>query len=221
MCSCGEPMSTTVKVVTALMLMHFFDTWSVHPFHMDQNFSTKKFRIELWTFSFQIGFRNQFSTLGSGQTENYVNMRICVFPVWPLPKVKNLFRKQIWNKNAHISIFSKHRPSGPMLSIRWNVRLSVCLSVCVCSLLRYHLNVFLPPLPEVGCPIFLEIRNHWGKVMERSGLIFEHFCLKIVKKRRTKFFFCWFCLTKHGGNDASRLIRDLWSKGVSLILAYL
>ena len=59
---------------------------------------------------------------------------------------------------------------------------SVCLSVClsVCSLLRYRLNVFLPPLPEVGCPIFLKIRNPLGKVMERSGLRFEHFCLKIV-----------------------------------------
>ena len=45
---------------------------------------------------------------------------------------------------------------------------SVCLSMC--SLLRYRLNVFLPPLPKVRCPIFLEIQNPWGKVMERSGL---------------------------------------------------
>ena len=59
---------------------------------------------------------------------------------------------------------------------------SVCPCVCpsVCSLLRYRLNVFLPPFPEVGCPIFLEIRNPWGKVLERSGLRFEHFCLKVV-----------------------------------------
>ena len=48
------------------------------------------------------------------------------------------------------------------------------------------LTVFLPPLPEVRCPIFLEIRNPWEKVMERSGLRYEHFCLKIVKKRRAK-----------------------------------
>ena len=46
--------------------------------------------------------------------------------------------------------------------------------------LRYRLMVFLPPLPEVGCPIFLEIWNPWGKLMERSGLTFEHFCLKVV-----------------------------------------
>ena len=59
-----------------------------------------------------------------------------------------------------------------------SVRLYVCPSVC--SLLRYRLTVFLPPLLEVGCPIFLEIQNPWGKVMERSGLRYEHFCLKIV-----------------------------------------
>ena len=59
---------------------------------------------------------------------------------------------------------------------------SVCVSVCLseCSLLSYRLNVFLPPLPKVRCPIFLEIRNPWGKVMERSGLRFEHFCLEVV-----------------------------------------
>ena len=78
--------------------------------------------------------------------------------------------------------FSKHPPSGPMLSISRNVRLSVCLFVCpsMCSLLRYRLSVCLPPLPEVGCPIFLDIPNPWGKVMERNGLTFEHFCLKVV-----------------------------------------
>ena len=77
--------------------------------------------------------------------------------------------------------FSKHRPSGPMLSISQNVCLSVRGSVRPSvHFLRYRLTVFLPPLPEVGCPIFLEIRNPWGKVMERSGLNYEYFCLKIV-----------------------------------------
>ena len=41
--------------------------------------------------------------------------------------------------------------------------------------------VFLPPLPKVGCQIFSEIRNPWGKVMERSGLTFGHFCLEVVQ----------------------------------------
>ena len=55
--------------------------------------------------------------------------------------------------------------------------MSICPYVCVsvCSLLRYSLNVFLPPLPKVGCPKLLEIWNPWGKVMERSGLRFKHF----------------------------------------------
>ena len=79
--------------------------------------------------------------------------------------------------------FSKHRPSGPMLSISRNVCLcvcpSVCLSVCVFTF-EVPFNGLFTPLPEVRCPIFLEIQNPWGKVMERSGLRYEHFCLKIV-----------------------------------------
>ena len=41
-----------------------------------------------------------------------------------------------------IQIFSKHQPSGSMLSISQNVHMFVCLSVCVfvCSHLRYHVN---------------------------------------------------------------------------------
>ena len=73
-------------------------------------------------------------------------------------------------------------------SICPSVRLSMCLFVylSVCSLLRCRLNVFLPQLPKVGCPIFLQIRNPCEKIMERSGLRYEHFCLKIVKNCVTK-----------------------------------
>ena len=61
--------------------------------------------------------------------------------------------------------FSKHRPSGPMLSISRYVHMFVCVSVCVsvCSLLRYRLTVFLPPLPEVRCPIFFRDSESLGK----------------------------------------------------------
>ena len=73
-----------------------------------------------------------------------------------------------------------------------SVRLSVCL--CVRSLLRYRLTIFLPPFPEVGCPILLEIRNPWGKVMERSGLRYEHFSLKLSKiaAQKKAFFLSFF-----------------------------
>ena len=59
----------------------------------------------------------------------------------------------------------------------------VCLSVCVCvCLLTFEVPFkrLFAPLPKVGCPIYLEIRNPWGKVMERSGFTFEHFCLEVV-----------------------------------------
>ena len=104
-----------------------------------------------------------------------------------VPRLTQLSRywifKYVFNNETRVRawatfyVLSKHRPSGPMLSISRNVRPCVCLSVClfVCSLLRYHLNVFLSPLPEVKSPIFLEIQNPWGKVMERSGLRFEFF----------------------------------------------
>ena len=64
------------------------------------------------------------------------------------------------------------------------------------SLLKYRLTVFLPPLPKVRCPIFLKIRNPWGKVMERSGLRYEHFCLKLSKIAAQKkvFIFSHFFL---------------------------
>ena len=49
-----------------------------HPFHIDQKCSIKKFRIEIWTLSFQICCQNQFLTLGSGQTENHSNTSNCL-----------------------------------------------------------------------------------------------------------------------------------------------
>ena len=60
--------------------------------------SKRKFRIVIWTFSFEICFQNQFLTSGT---------RICVFSVKPLPKVKNWFRKQISKENVHITILKK------------------------------------------------------------------------------------------------------------------
>ena len=65
--------------------------------------------------------------------------------------------------------------------------------------------------------------NPWGKVVERSGLIFEYFCLKIVLNRPTKkyFFLADFALQNMVETTLPHGIRDLWSKGVLLILAYL
>ena len=102
---------------------------------------------------------------------------------------RTLRGKQLYKlfKNGFGYPFSEHRPSGLWLSKSRNVCLRVRVSVC--SLLRYRLNVFLPPLPEVGYPIFLEIWNPWGKEIERIGLRLEHFCLEVVLNRQKKSFF--------------------------------
>ena len=43
--------------------------------------------------------------VGKWSNWKYANTRICVFSVW-LPEVENWFRKQICNKNVHISILN-------------------------------------------------------------------------------------------------------------------
>ena len=123
---------------------------------------------------FRISKNIRHQTLGSGGKETFKRY---------LKSEHTDRRTNIWtDRQTDISTYRKHRPSGPMFSISRNVRLSVCLCVCVsvCSLLRYHLTVFLPPLPKVKCPIFLEIQNPCGKVIERSVLTFEHYCLEVV-----------------------------------------
>ena len=59
---------------------------------------------------------------------------------------------------------------------------SVC--PCVCSLLRYHLNVFLPPLPEVGCPKCFKIRNPWGKEVVSDFKTFTNKGCKITAHKK-------------------------------------
>ena len=59
------------------------------------------------------------------------------------------------------------------------------------SLLRYHLTVFLPPLPEVGCPIFFRASESLGKSNGKKwsqiGTFLFANCLKSPRKK--KFFF--------------------------------
>ena len=83
-----------------------------------------------------------------------------------------------------------------MLSIRLFVYMFVCLSAClsVCSLLRYRLNVFLFPLPEVGCPKKFEIQNPWGKVRKEVVSHLKTFTYKGSKiAAQIMFFLGEFC----------------------------
>ena len=113
-----------------------------------------------------------------------------------------------------------------MLSISWNVRLSVrpsvCPSVCVFTFEVPFKRLFAPTSPSWMSNIFRDSESlgksngmKWSQIWT---FLFEN-CQKLPRKKTV--FFCWFCLTKHGGNHASQFIRDLWSKGVLLILAYL
>ena len=66
-----------------------------------------------------------------------------------------------------------------MLSISQNVRQFVCWSVRLFTFEVTFKRLFAPTA-QVGCPIFLEIQNPWGIVMERSGLRLEHFGFEVV-----------------------------------------
>ena len=112
-----------------------------------------------------------------------------------------------------------------MLSIIQNVRLSVCLSVrlCVCLFtFEVPFNVIFAPTSQSRMSNIFRDLESLGK---RNGKKWSNIWIFLfgsgLKSPHKKSFFCWFCLTIHGGNHASRWIRDLWSKNVSLILAYL
>ena len=110
----------------------------------------------------------------------------------------------------------------PLYTLAVSTHMCVCLCVflCVCSLLRYRLNVFLPPFPKIGCPKLLEIRNPWGKVIVRRGLRFKTFTNKGCKiAAQKKFVFgqslpYWACFFFSGLGWT----RGLWSNRVFVIL---
>ena len=52
----------------------------------------------------------------------------------------------------------------------------------------------LPPLPKVQCANFLDFRNPWGKIMDRSGPRFENFAHKGCKIAAAEFIFTDFFL---------------------------
>ena len=141
----------------------------------------------------------------------------------PFLKKWDLTIKKVQKNWTLIVVFPDFHQIGPLGRFDLVIAMSVCLCVCLSLFMWYILRPILPPLPKVQYPKFLEIRNPWGKVLERSGIRIENFVgmwSKIAAQKKV-FFCCWFCLTKHGGNHASRWIRDLWSKVISLILAYL
>ena len=132
---------------------------------------------QIWTFLFE-------NCLKSAHKKKFFFLDSFTFEV----SFNSLFAPTSWSRMSNILGDSESlgKSNGKKWSQIWTFLFESCLKsprkkkVFFSSLLRYRLTVFLLPLPEVRCPIFLEIRNLWGKVMVRSGLTFEHFCLKVV-----------------------------------------
>ena len=70
-----------------------------------------------------------------------------------------------------------------------SLRMFVCLSVC--SLLRYRLNAFLSPLPEVGCKVFFKdlesLRKSNGKNWSPIWIFFTNKGCKISAQKKFDF----------------------------------
>ena len=143
--------------------------------------------------------------------------------LWLLPRWHVLC--ETWRITSDYFCFSKTQPSGPSLSISQLVRMSVCvcLPVCLSIFSLFCLNVLLPPLPRIQCNFFFRDLEPLGKSNGKMGFqIWKFLFIKGVKLPPRNFFFpsnffCTSSLRKH----ISQWTRDLWSKGVSLILVYL
>ena len=85
------------------------------------------------------------------------------------------------------NVFSQNTPSVPILSIGLNVCPCVRLyvRVSVCALLRYCLNVFLPPLTKDGYLFFIQRFGILGEILlitdvkltHKKGCFWENFAL--------------------------------------------
>ena len=106
-------------------IFNFFCCWSKR--------SKKNFTIEIWTFSFQNCFQNQFWTLRSGQTEN-TQILICVF------SVQNWFWKQFWNEKVHISVVKKKFGAFRSTTTK---KLKIGFPIVFSNLVRKGLGFFL------------------------------------------------------------------------------
>ena len=93
-------------------------------------------------------------------------------------------------------MFSKHRPSGPMLSISRNVRLCVCLSVCLFTF-EVPFNILFTPTSRSRMSNIFRDSESLGKSNEKKWsqiwtILFEN-CLKSPRKKKV-FFFTFFVL---------------------------
>ena len=104
---------------------------------------------------------------GKWSNWKYANMRIWVFSVWPLSKVKKWYRKQNWNKKVHISILKKLSALVIILKsqkIDFPLYLQILLGQCEGVILEIQYELF-----RVFSPFYL--KNH-ARVVKFSYLNF-------------------------------------------------
>ena len=140
---------------------------------------------------------------GLSGTVYYNTLIYTVFTVYPHVRLSVCLRHQV------------HFQSRP------SVRVSVCLSVFTFEVPFKRL--FAPTSQSRMSNIFRESESFGKRNGKKWSQIWTFFVWKWSKiaAQKKSFFCCWFYLTKHGRNHIFRWIRDFWSKGVSLILAYL
>ena len=99
-------------------------------------------------------------------------------------------------------IFSKYRPSGPMLSISRNVRLCVSMSVCpyVCPCVHFEVTfkyLFVPTSKSWMSKVFRNLESFRKHDKEKWSQTRKIFLLKDVKLPHKKSFFLGkFCFTE-------------------------
>ena len=90
--------------------------------------------------------------------------------------------------------FSKHQPSGPMLSISRNVRLSIRLCVCVFTFNVPFNGLFAPSSWSRMSNIFRDSESLGKSNKKKWSNIWTFMFGNVLKlPRKKKFFFCLFC----------------------------
>ena len=100
----------------------------------------KKLRIEILTFSFQICFRNQFSTSGSGQTENtQIRVQLVIYNVLEKTQKKIRANSPTMQSRLHpINAFFFKIKNGPQKYIQFFPTLAICSSTRSLQLSRFR-----------------------------------------------------------------------------------
>ena len=93
--------------------------------------------------------------------------------------------QRLWDTTC-THTFSKHRPSGPMLSISRNVSLSVCLSVCLFTFEVPFKHLFAPTSRSWMSNMFKDSKSlgkSYGKKWSQIWTFLFESCLKLQRKK--------------------------------------